>query len=170
MNRDVLYELLSNISGPTDVDPATDNQFKVSDIAQAIENTKAYNFHPNKLVMNARAEGLLLGDSNLVYVSYAGTDSTLKTGRLPTIWGLKPYLCTATTGSTSVYWDSTDSATHYMAMVLDTDTPVGFIGMRRDLNVEKYDDPINDLLGIKVTMRYGVGVTQAAAGCRILTT
>ena len=85
MNRDVLYELLSNISGPTDVDPATDNQFKVSDIAQAIENTKAYNFHPNKLVMNARAEGLLLGDSNLVYVSYAGTDSTLKTGRLPTI-------------------------------------------------------------------------------------
>ena len=69
-----------------------------------------------------------------------------------------------------MYWDSTDSATHYMAMVLDTDTPVGFIGMRRDLNVEKYDDPINDLLGIKVTMRYGVGVTQAAAGCRILTT
>jgi len=168
LNRDCLYEILSGIT-TTDTDPATDNYFKVSDIATALKKVKTENFTPDTIVMHPHAEGLLLQDSNLVYVAYAGGDQTLRTGKIPTLLGLKPYTCSVTTGSTSYYWDDTDSASHYMALVIDSKN-MAYIGMRRDLTVERYEDPIHDLEGISVTMRYGVKTIQPKAGNRILTT
>lgn len=167
-NRDILYEILSGIT-TTDTDPATTGTFAVSDIATALKKVKTENFTPDVLIMHPQAEGLLLKDSNLVYVAYAGGDQTLRTGKIPTLLGLKPYTLSVTTGKTDYYWDDTDAATHYMSIVMDSKN-MAYVGMRRDMTVEKYEDPIHDLEGISVTMRYGVKTIQPKAGNRILTT
>ena len=44
---------------------------------------------------------------------------------------------------------------------------LGVLCMRRDLTVEQYDDPIHDLIGMSLTMRYGTDVLNELAGCLI---
>ena len=59
----------------------------------------------------------------------------------------------------------------------DTDGDIGMVvydsvaaaatGMRRDLTVENYDDPIKDMVGMTVTSRFDVEVIIPNATCRI---
>lgn len=165
LNRDCLLELLTDL-GVTDVDPAG-GHIAVTDIAKARADVETQNYMPDTLLTHPSAEGYLLQDSNLVYASYAGTAATLNTGKIPKIMGLTPYTTTVTTGSTSKYWDGTDAANHYNAVIFDSKAST-YLAMRRDLTVEEYDDPIHDILGIACTMRYGVSTIQANSGVGIL--
>jgi len=171
LNREVLKELLKDMNGISDVDPAG-THIAVTDIAKARAAVRAKGYMPTVLVTSPTAEGYLLADSNLAYVSYAGTNVPLTEGKIPTILGLKPYTCGVTTGyttasATTPKWDVADEAYDYYAMVLDP-SHAGIIAMRRDYTVEQYDDPIHDLVGISATMRFGVEVIQTDAGVRIL--
>lgn len=168
LNRDVITTMISDANGttPADVDPAG-THIAVSDIATAIGEVKSIGFLPTKLVTHPTAEGYLLQDSNLAYVSYAGTNTPLTEGKVPKLLGLEPYTLGVTTVDPTYHWDATDAAHHYYAMVVD---PANYavIAMRRDITVEKYNDPIHDLVGISATMRYGTGVIQDQAAVRIL--
>lgn len=165
LNRDCMLEVLTDL-GITEVDPGG-SHIAVTDLAKARADMESVNYIPDVLITHPSAEGYLLQDSNLVYASYAGTPSTLNTGKIPTILGLTPHTSTITTGSTSKYWDGTDGANHYNAVILDSKAST-YLAMRRDLTVEEYDDPIHDILGIAATMRYGVATIQANAGVGIL--
>lgn len=160
LNRDLLVELCSD-QGVTATDPANAH-LEVSDLATSRAAIEAYNYIPDTLILHPSAEGYLLQDSNLVYASYAGQNSTLTTGKIPKIMGLTPKTMSVTTGSTSYYWDGTDSATHWNALVMDAKA-TAYLAMRRDLTVEEYDDPIHDILGIACTMRYGTEVIRNTA-------
>lgn len=166
LNRDCLLEVLSGITN-TDIDPAG-STLAVTDLANAVGTVKSKNYTPDTLITHPAAEAQLLQDSNLVYVAYAGTRRTLETGEIPRILGLRPWTCSVTTGSTSYYWDSTDADSHYYALVFDSQN-MAMIAMRQDMTTEQYHDPIHDLVGISVTMRYGVKTIQGTAGVRILT-
>jgi len=167
LNRDCLQAILSGMDGITDVDPAGTN-LAVSDLATARALVEAEGRMPDTLITHPIAEGQLLKDSNLVYVAYAGQGRTLETGELPRILGLKPYTLSVTVeDGFTYYWDGTDAANHYYALVLDSKN-TAYIAMRRDITIERYDDPIHDLLGISCTMRYGVAVVDDKAGVRIL--
>ena len=39
--------------------------------------------------------------------------------------------------------------------------------MRRDISVEKYDDPIKDIVGMSILARFDVEAIVPTAGCRI---
>lgn len=168
LNRDCIIELLKNHNGttPADTDPAG-TTLAVSDIAKSIAKVKAVGFLPSVLITHPTAEGQLLQDSNLAYVAYAGTSTPLTQGTVPKLMGLTPYTLGVSSDDATYKWDDTDSANHYYALVLDPDN-YAMIAMRRDITVEQYDDPIHDLVGISCTMRYGVGVIQNQAACRIL--
>jgi HK97 family phage major capsid protein len=166
LNRDCILEVLTDL-GVTNVDP-DGSHVAVTDLAKARADIESANYMPDVMITHPSAEGYLLQDSNLVYASYAGSPSNLNTGKLPTILGMKPYTLSVTTGSTDKYWDSTDGANHYNVVLLDSKAST-YLGMRRDLTVEEYDDPIHDILGIACTMRYGVATIQANAGVGILT-
>jgi hypothetical protein len=165
LNRDCILEVLTDV-GVTDVDPGG-SHIAVTDLAKARADVEAQNYMPDTLITHPSAEGYLLQDSNLVYASYAGTAETLRNGKIPTILGMTPRTLSVTTGSTSKYWDGTDGANHYNAVLLDSKAST-YLAMRRDLTVEEYDDPIHDILGIACTMRYGVGTVQPNAGVAIL--
>jgi len=168
LNQRVLDKLLSELDGCTDVDPAG-THLAVTDIATAIGRVKEKNWIPDTLITHPSAEAYLLSDSNLVYVSYAGTEAGLREGSIGTrLLGLKPYtLSVSTSDDVTQSWDGTDASGHYNALVLDSQN-TAIIAMRDDITVERYDDPIHDLEGIIVKMRFGVGLLRDDAGVRIL--
>jgi len=163
LNRVILAAILANVSTNT-LNPAGPH-IAVSDIARAVSLVKKQNYLPDILVTHPTAEGYLLQDSNLAYVSYAGQSNSLTSGSIPKLMGLTPYTCTATDAA-SPTWDDTTAGSDVTALVLSKDD-LGMLGMRRDLAVEQYDDPIHDLIGISCTMRYGYGVLRETAGCLV---
>jgi HK97 family phage major capsid protein len=150
LNRDAINELISNASGSQGYYNAS--AVGVSDVAQAIGTMKSANRTPDTLIMTPGFEAMLLRDSNLVYVNRAGTSETLRRGIVGSIFGLKVYSLSVTTANGS--WDGSNQS-GIGAVLLDS-TVAGAIAVKRDISVERYDDPIRDLEGISVTMRYGV--------------
>jgi len=167
LNRQCLYQMLQGTYKMTTntLSPAG-NHIAISDIAQAVAKVKKQDYLPDTLVLHPTAEGYLLQDSNLAYVSFAGSPGALRQGDVGnSLLGLKPYTCTATDAS-SPTWDDTTAASDVTAMVFSK-KDLGAICMRRDLTIEQYDDPIHDLVGISLTMRFGTDVLREPAGCII---
>jgi hypothetical protein len=176
LNRECLKRLLHSTNGFTTTATNCDaaSAFTVADLADARTAVMQENFMPDTLVLSPIHEGFLFKDSNLVYANRAGTDVPLKNGQLlSTILGLKPFVCSATTGASTVsatapeWGTATDSAGYYASMVFDSTAPPAMIAMRRDIQVEQYDDPIHDLIGVSCTMRFGVRTIHAKAGNNI---
>lgn len=164
LNRVILKGLLDGITTNT-LSPEGPH-IQVSDIAMAISKVKKQNYLPNILVTHPTSEAYLLQDSNLAYVSYAGSPGALRQGDVgSTIMGIKPYTCTATDAA-SPTWDDTTAASDVTALVLSKED-IAALCMRRDLSIEQYDDPIHDLIGMSLTMRYGFGMLREQAGCKI---
>lgn len=162
LNRDAINELIANVSGDVSF-TNTSTDLAVSTVRDAITAVQEANREPDTLIMTPGFQGYLMKDSNLAFANRAGTDDVIKTGGFPgTILGLKPYVLSVTTANGS--WAYNQSAIG--ALVLDSMT-AGAIGMRRDLTVDQYDDPIRDLVGIAVTMRYDVKTLDGAGMAKI---
>jgi HK97 family phage major capsid protein len=167
LNRQCLYQILQGTYAisTNSLNPAGPH-ISISDIAQAIGKVKKQNYIPDILVLHPTAEAYLLQDSNLAYVSFAGGPGALRQGDIgKTIMGLKPYTCTATDAASPLWEDST-AGTDVTALVFSKQD-LAAICMRRDLTIEQYDDPIHDLVGISLTMRFGTDVLRENAGCII---
>jgi HK97 family phage major capsid protein len=166
VNRAVLDQILngSNKITTSTLNPAGPH-IAVSDLATAVGYVKKQNYIPDTLVVHPTAEGYLLQDSNVAYAAFAGSASPLTTGGVPKLMGLNPYLCTATDAS-SPTWDDTTAASDVTGVVFSKND-LAALAMRRDLTIEQYDDPIHDLIGISLTMRFGTDVVNEKAGCVI---
>lgn len=164
LNRVILAAVLAGVTTNT-VNPGGPH-IAVSDIAQAIGKIKKQNYLPDTLVLHPTAEAYLIQDSNLAYVSWAGGNQTLRNyGLGGKLMGLTPFDCTATDAA-SPTWDDTTAASDVTALVLSKND-LGATCMRRDLTIEQYDDPIHDLVGIALTMRYGYGILQEKSAAKI---
>jgi len=167
VNRQVLYQMVAgtNAISTNTLNPAGAH-IAVSDIARAVALVKKQNYMPDTIVTHPTAEGYLLQDSNLAYASYAGSPGALRQGDIgASIMGVKPYTCTAT-DQASPTWDDTTAGSDVTAIVFSK-ADLAALCMRRDLTIEQYDDPIHDLIGISLTMRFGTDVLREKAGCVI---
>jgi hypothetical protein len=163
LNRDCLDALVDGCT-TNNVDVASGN-LDIDDLVLAVSKVKGQQYKPDTLVLHPVAEGELLGSTNLIHVSLAGTDEALRRGTLLTpIVGLKPFVCGVTT-ATDTNWEKADGSKY--ALVYDRDN-AGAIAMRRDLTIERYDDPIRDLVGMSLTMRYDIEVLAEKAICEII--
>jgi len=167
LNRQILYQM---VQGTYKFDTTTTNpagtHIAISDIAQTVGKIKKLNYLPDTLILHPTAEAYLLQDSNLAYGSYAGGTEALRSASVGSkIMGLTPYVCTVTDAASPV-WDDTTAASDVTGIVLSK-ADAGVLCMRRDLTVEKYDDPIHDLMGIAITMRFGTDVLRENAGAWI---
>jgi hypothetical protein len=77
--------------------------------------------------------------------------------------GLSPYTCTATDKS-SPTWADTTAGTSVTGIAFSKDDFAKIV-INRDLTVSQYDDPIHDLQGIALTMRFGADVNYEEAAC-----
>jgi len=140
----------------------------VSDLALARSKIIKKNWgEVSVAVTHPTAEGYLLQDSNIAYASYMGSSAPLTTGNIPTLMGLTPHTCTATDLASSPVWDDTTAGSDVTALIFSNTAPLAMVRMRHDLKVTDYDDPIHDLHGISLLMRYGVRVINESAGAKI---
>ncbi len=168
LNRVILDQILN---GDNKISTSTLNpegtHLSVSDLARAVAMIKKQDYLPDCLVTHPTAEGYLLQDSNLAYVSYAGSPGALRQGNPGTnLMGLKLFTCTATDKASGPTWDDTTAGSDVTAIVLSKND-LAALCMRRDLTVERYEDPIHDLVGISLTQRYGTDVLHEKSGCII---
>lgn len=149
----------------------SDQGFKA--IAAARRAMKQVNYNPDICVICAEAEYALITDSQLSYASYYGSSGpTPAVGRgvVPPLMGINftPSLDPAdTTYDSSTYvWDY--GANSEIGMVLvDSASLAGLIGLRRDITIKDYDDPIRDLKGAALTMRFATGSPFDNGICRV---
>lgn len=81
------------------------------------------------------------------------------------ILGLKSVVTGVTDNSSTYTWDY-DSDGDIGMCVLDSKN-AGAIVIRRDISVERYSDPIRDLIGIGVTARFDADRLHANASARV---
>ena len=168
LNRQVLYQMIAGTYAVStnSVDPGASTKMRVAHLAQAIAKVKGQNYMPDILMTHPHAEGSLLEDSNIVYNAYMGSSGPLSTGNIPRLMSLTPYTCTVTEQATPT-WDNTDAGSDIQALVFSK-ADFATICMRRDISIEDYKDPIHDLVGMAITMRFGTDVLQEKAACKIL--
>jgi HK97 family phage major capsid protein len=136
---------------------ATDSTLDIKDIAKAMKTVRTNGFIPTHVVLHPTAEGELMQSDYLLRSDYSGSNDLLRNGSIGKLFGLKSYLYSLETGD----WD--DEAGNVYAWVGDPQSYAG-CAIRRPIAVEEYDDPIHDLMGISVTMRYGFKKINNNAG------
>lgn len=161
LNRDALNMLITNANKSYQ---ASADALTVAQLAKAVSQLRDAGYVPDTLLLEPILEGYLFADSNLIYANYAGSDETLRTGKVSTLLGMQVYTLGVTQAATNNSWQWSGTTGDVGAIVMDSKN-AGAIAIRDDIQVERYDDPIRDLAGVSVTMRYGVQVLQPDAIC-----
>jgi HK97 family phage major capsid protein len=165
LNQQVLTMLLDSAGNENDCDVSgtpTEADAGIKAIAATVGLIKADGFVPDTIVMSPAFEALVMKE--FVPTGYVGADAAMS-GRVPSLLGLKAYSCGATDASSTYTWGyGTDG--YIGAAVFDSKNATP-IAMRRDVSLEKYSDPIRDLVGCSMTMRFGTNYLFADAIGRI---
>ena len=167
LNYDVINEATDKTSygAITSVDAGAN--CTPGNVLEAIKNVLNYDYIPTDLIMTPFAENKLISSNNLLYTSYAGSDAALRSYDLGKLFGLKLSRLSVDGWTTGTYkWNSGNDTQHDIHALV-CDPSYCMIGMRRDITVEQYDDPIHDLVGLSATMRYGVKNVQPEKACII---
>ena len=134
-------------------------------IASAVSLVRAAGFNPDTLIMHPEAEAAVLQE--FVPTNYYPTEAIVNTGMVPNILGLRSFTCGVTNHSSGTETWGYGSAADEIGMVVYDSIAAAAIGMRRDITVENYDDPIKDMVGMTVTSRFDVEAIVANACCKI---
>jgi HK97 family phage major capsid protein len=160
LNQLHLTALLDNAGLEHDT-AGTNQGVKAMGSAQTLMRNAHYN--PSVTIMHPQAEGSVL--SGFTLTNYAGSQSVLNSGQVPTILGMDARVCGVSDDSDTYTWGyDTDG---YIGMLVLDAMKAGATAMRRDISLERYSDPIRDLLGVAVTARWGVNYLQANAIARV---
>ena len=159
LNQNGITELID--SAGLEQDTAGSNQ-GIKAIAAAVSKVRAAGFNPNTLIMHPSAEAVVLQE--FVPTNYYPTEAIVNTGMVPNILGLKSLTCGVTKNGTQEWDYDTDGD---IGMVVYDSAAAIAIGMRRDITIESYSDPIKDMLGMSVTARFDIEALIPNAACRI---
>lgn len=159
LNQRMLTEMLD--SAGNEHDTAGTNQ-GITAIADAIALVKDDGWIPDSIILSSRAEAALL--KQYVPTGYTGSDAA-QSGRLPSLLGLRPFSTTVTDASSTYTWGY--AADGNIGMLVYDSSVCGGIGMRQDIQIEEYSDPIRGMKSMVATARWAVGTEQADAICRI---
>ena len=133
-------------------------------IKNAILEVKKDGFSPDVLIMDANTESDLFTDPHFRY-EYSGETGNFRNAEIGTkILGLRPYLLTQ--DSTNATFTSTGTR-KVTAIVIDSSKAAG-LGIRQDVAVEKFNEPKNDLLNLKVSLRLDAKLFYKDAICNLL--
>jgi len=162
LNRDVID---AAINAPAGVGTAA--TVAVSDIAKGMQYITKKNRVPTHMIIHPVPESQLISGNNLLQAQMAGDNKALRNYDLGSLFGLKTARLNVTTATTGTYdWGDYTGANDVGVLICDPSFVK--IAMRRDITVEKYEDPIHDLQGISATMRFGVGTINSSGSAYII--
>ena len=130
-------------------------------VASAKGKVKGAGFQPDIAILCADAETLI--GQEFLLTSHAGAQQVIA-GSLPPFLGLKPWVVNTTSSSTTYTWDY--DADGEIGMLVCDSRVAGKIGMRQDLKLESYRDPVRDLVGAVVKLRFAANYGMESATCR----
>ena len=158
LNQQAITTMLDSVTGTSDVDP-NGSHIGTYDIGLAKAAVDSKGWKADSVLLEPNGYGYLMDETNMPEIA-AGNNSFL---------GLNISILDADTdGTGTAMWDGTDSSNHYTGLVFDSYN-YAVIAMREDINIGKFKDPVHDLLDVVAKMRFGVGVLNTDAACRILT-
>lgn len=144
LNQKAIDEVIANATA----DQNYSSGEPIASVAAAIRIIKDNGFSPDTLIMTAEMEGDMFNDPHFRY-EYSGETGNFRSQELgKKILGLKPYLLTI--NSTNASFGGA-----IKGVVLDSSKTVG-LGMKDDVTLDKFEDPKNDLLNLKVSMKFAV--------------
>ncbi len=135
----------------------------------ALKEMRADGYNGTAIIGCADAEYQLMLDTQMSYANQFGNATVIQSGTIPRFLGMPFYRYDAfdTTYNSATYtWDY-DSDGDIGMVVLDAPRMSALIGMKRDITVKDYDDPIRDIKGAALTMRFGVETPFDNGICRI---
>lgn len=160
INREMLTVLLDNAGNEHDT--AGTNQ-GIKAVAGAIKMMKNDNIVPDTLIMCPEAEALIMADSITTWnAKNADVMNSYAMGRL---LGLDVYELTTSDSSSTYAWEYNSDSD--IGMLVVSKTKCGGTGVKRDITIERYNDPIRDLVGCSVTARTAAQYGLANAICRV---
>lgn len=168
LNKVAIGALLDGAYASNDIDPST-NGLLIKYLVNAIGKVKENSYYPTVGVLHPVAIGQIIALNNLTQYYVYGGREVLEKGVLPMpLLGIKFYETNVESGSSTYYWDGTDSSNHYYGMVLDPNY-AGVIYMKKDITVKENVESFEDLRKLRGIMQFGVKVITSKAISRILT-
>jgi HK97 family phage major capsid protein len=158
LNDECMKEMLSG--SPNSVN-ATSGGIIPKDVSDTIRDIKKKRFLANAFILHPQSEGELRISDNLLKYHSAGDAQALREGSIGKLFGLNAFIYSIDNDDETLNWGSEIGDAY--AWIGDANEFLKII-MRRELQVEKYDDPVYDLVGLSATMRFGVGKIQENSG------
>jgi len=134
-------------------------------LAGALGQMSAGGLQGTDLVMSPEYKTILMKDF-MPSVGYFELGDTARTGKMGSLLGVNLHLCNAVpTAGASALFDY-DADGDIGAYLVDK-AAVGALGMRQDITINDYKDPIRDLVGMVVKARFGYSAFNGSALCGI---
>jgi len=119
--------------------------------AKAVGAIIGRGFTPTDIIMEPVFYGAVM--SAFTSLNTAAGDRAITSGVTPsTLYGLRTHILGVADSAATYTWGWTSDG--YLGALLIDRNAAGCIGMREDIGVEQYSDPIRDLVGMKVTARF----------------
>jgi len=151
LNREALSVVLESSGTAHDCAAAGTTAAAFTGLSTCVGGLIGKGFMPTDIVFYPTCYGALLGHIGGLNASSA--DAAIQGGLLPMkVFGANVHICGIADNSSTYVWGY-GTNDYIGAIVLDRNS-AGAIGMREDINVEQYSDPIRDLVGMKVTARF----------------
>jgi hypothetical protein len=168
INQDGLSAWLAG-AGQTH-DTAGANQGRIA-VSRAITKCVKAGFRPDSIIICPEFEGVIRDEIILpTNANNPGVDPVIQSGRIASgILGLNWFLCSVTPNEevTNKTWGY--SGPDEIGAVVYDSTRYGYRGVRKDITINQFADPIRDMKSATVSARnaYGVAAENATAACLI---
>ena len=136
----------------------------VAKLAEAIGANQADGYQSNAIILHPGMAGAVM--SAFTSVATVMGEAITRGGMIGTLLGCPVYVTGVTDTSSTYTWGwGTDN---YICGLVINKENAGATAMRREITVQKYDDPIRDLVGMGVTARFGCNYFFADAIARVI--
>ncbi len=163
LNRRALSVILEGSGTAADCAAAGTGAAFVSGIAEAVAGLIGLGFAPTDVIYYPTAYGAVV--DRVSGLNGTSADSVLRTGRLPPLFGCNSHICGVADDSATYTWGY--GTNDYIGGLVVDRNAAGGIGIREDITIEQYSDPIRDLVGMKVTARFDAARFIANATYRV---
>ncbi|HPD11255.1 MAG TPA: phage major capsid protein [Methanoregulaceae archaeon] len=162
LNQAALSDILEYSGTAADAGAAGTAAAAYGATAQAVGGLIGLGFTPTDIVLHPVGYGALMS-----YISTLNTDSAAKvlSGGMESLFGCRVHVCGVTDTSSTYTWGY-GTNDYIFGLVVDKNS-AGAIGMREDLSVERFEDPIRDLIGMVIKARFDTTYLIANATYRL---
>jgi hypothetical protein len=129
-------------------------------LGNAVGTVIGRGFTPTDVIIHPTCYGAILGAFSSLSTGHA--EQATRNGTFGNLYGLNTHILGVADNAATYTW-GWGSNGYFGALVIDRNA-FGAIGMREDINVEQYSDPVRDLVGMKVAARFDAGQLLVTAG------